>query len=158
MPWTWSFNKNIQLNLIVFCMEKSTKSYLLWCTYQVPGHLLRIFLPSIIPFHPHGPIFQISKPRLRARNWLTQALMVCTWWTLFCCLESGMNTNTESKPRKDEYDVFYQLLYWHNFHLPLVMDLNANKGKERAKDYNIRQKGHPFKKSSGIAKSLNKNF
>lgn len=38
------------------------------------------------------------------------------------------------------------------------MDLNANKGKERAKDY-IRQKGHPFtKKSSGIAKSLNKIF
>lgn len=39
------------------------------------------------------------------------------------------------------------------------MDLNANKGKWRAKDYNIRQKGLPFtKKSSGTAKTLSKFF
>lgn len=75
MLWTWSFNKNLQLSLVVFWMEKSTKSYPLWWTYQVPGHLLRFFLLSVISFHPLSPIFQISKPRFRARNWLTQALM-----------------------------------------------------------------------------------
>lgn len=55
-----------------------------WWTFHVPSHLLSVLLPSAIPFHPHSPIFLISKPRLRAENWLAWALVACKWQTLFC--------------------------------------------------------------------------
>ena len=66
----------------------------------MPGHLQRVFLPSIIPFPLHGPIFQISKSRLRAGNWLVPALTACTWQTLLCLLESGVNISSNLKAEK----------------------------------------------------------